>query len=166
MVLDGRDASHTILSGRSLLHQGTSTAPCSRWRYLAVRVAGCEDEVSPRGRRLSAELDERLSSAGVASSQLWRWRPHRRPLGAFPPSQLLAAGCQSEKGLRRKGARRWQLGRDGCSSFLFAGRPAILGLARTGDQAGAWIRQDMDPFGVDKLEACRQHIGMNTGPAL
>lgn len=42
MVLDGRDASHTILSGRSLLDQGTSTGrpAADSGRYLAGRVTG------------------------------------------------------------------------------------------------------------------------------
>jgi hypothetical protein len=83
-------------------------APCSSRRYIAVGSAGDEDEVSTRYRPgaclATAELEERLSSAGFASSQLC--------CGAriaaryyFPPSRRLSAVCQSEKGLKRKGTR-------------------------------------------------------------
>lgn len=111
-ALDGRDASHTVLSGHSLLDQGTAAGalqqPVVLSRPRRWRGARGIDEVSTRGSHgaclAAAELEERLSSAGFASSQLLR-RARIAARYSSPPSQRLAAGCQSEKGLKRKGTR-------------------------------------------------------------
>lgn len=180
-ALDGRDASHTVLSGHSLLDQGTAAGalqqPVVLGRPRRWRGARGIDEVSTRGSHgaclAAAELEERLSrldllllsSCGAPASPPAILPPHhsgwrlaanlKKASNARGPETSSAAGTVAVRFFFELGRPFWAWWRrhGKAEDWSLWSRGWGLDLARHGF-AETWIGLDWSLT----LEACRQRV--------